>query len=59
MKLAIRIFALTVVVAGVTAAATTAKSSVVVPSHQSASAAFPVAQCGPHLPGCVVSPSGN
>jgi len=42
MKLAVRILAISVVVVGVAAAATTSKTISVVPSHQVASAAFPV-----------------
>jgi hypothetical protein len=50
MKLAIRIFALSVVVAGVTAAAITPKTStVVLPSHQSATASMPSPCCGGHM----------
>jgi len=41
MKLAVRILALSVVVVGITAAATTSKTASFVPSHQVASAAFP------------------
>lgn len=55
MKLAIRIFALFAVVAGVAAAATTPKTASAVPSHQSASASFPIAACGPGVPTCVAS----
>jgi hypothetical protein len=52
MKLAIRIFALFVVVAGAAAATTTNSSTFV--SHQSATAAFPNPGCG--LPGAPVCP---
>jgi hypothetical protein len=57
MKLAIRIFALSVVVAGAAAAATTPKSAPALPSHQSATASFPPWGCGGHL--CSVSPAGQ
>lgn len=48
MKLAIRIFALFVVVAGAAAASTS--KTVAIPSHQSATAGFPNPSCGPYLP---------
>jgi hypothetical protein len=48
MKLAIRIFALTVVVAGAAAAATTPRTTPIV-SHQSATATLPVPGCDPFL----------
>jgi hypothetical protein len=46
MKLAIRIFALTLVVAGAAAAATTPKSVSTIVSHQSATDNLPVPSCG-------------
>ncbi|MGB9409013.1 MAG: hypothetical protein WCA89_15870 [Terracidiphilus sp.] len=49
MKLAIRIFTLSVVVAGVAAAAVTPKTAPAIPSHQSASASFPAPGCGPYM----------
>jgi hypothetical protein len=49
MKLAIRIFALSVVVAGAAAAATTPRSAPAIPSHQSASASLPIPECGPYI----------
>lgn len=49
MKLAIRIFALTIVVAGAAAAATTPKTAPAIASHQSATASFPVPGCGPYI----------
>ena len=52
MKLAIRIFALLVVVAGGAAAAVTPKNAPLVPSHQAATAGFPIATCGPGIPTC-------
>ena len=49
MKLAIRIFAFAVVVAGVTAAATSPKAAVTIASHQSATASLPAPACGPGM----------
>lgn len=49
MKLVIRIFALTVVVAGAAAAATTPSHKPVLASHQAANSAMPVPMCGPGL----------
>jgi hypothetical protein len=58
MKLAIRIFVLSIVVAGGAAAAITPKTAPGLPSHQSASASVPAPACGPGMPGgCLVSPS--
>jgi hypothetical protein len=57
MKLAIRIFALTIVVAGAAAAATTPKTTPPVASHQSATARFPTPACGPYI--CPAKPDGN
>ena len=48
MKLAVRIFALSVVVAGAAAASFSSASTKVLPSHQSATAANPVPTCGPY-----------
>jgi hypothetical protein len=60
MKLAIRIFVLSIVVAGGAAAAVTPKTAPAFPSHQSASATVPLPQCGPGQPGgCLVSPSSS
>jgi hypothetical protein len=60
MKLAIRIFALSVVFAGVAAAATVSSSTPhVIASHQAATADMPVPQCGPGIPGCPPPPGGN
>jgi hypothetical protein len=56
MKLAIRIFALLVVVAGGAAAALTPKTAPILPSHQSATAGFPIATCGPGIPTCPQTP---
>ena len=58
MKLAIRIFTLSVVVAGVAAAAVTPKTAPAIASHQSASASMPTPGCGPYI--CPANPgSGN
>lgn len=52
MKTAIRIFALSVVLAGAAAAAVSPSSSQQFASHQSAAAANPIPLCAPGLPGC-------
>lgn len=52
MKLAIRIFALTVVLAGAAAASVSSSSSHAVPSHQAVSAALPGPVCTPGMPTC-------
>jgi hypothetical protein len=52
MKLAIRIFAFTVVIAGAAAASVSSSTTHAVASHQSATSALPVPQCGPHVPTC-------
>ncbi len=54
MKLAIRIFALSVVVAGAAAASVTSASTKTLPSHQSATASMPNPYCGPHM--CTAQP---
>jgi len=60
MKLAVRIFALSVVVAGVAAAATTPRNTLSLSSHQSATERMPSPACGPGMPGgCVVNPSSG
>ncbi len=56
MKLAVRIFALSVVIAGAAAASLSSTSTHAIRSHQSATATLPVPTCGPHMPGC---PSGS
>ncbi len=58
MKFAIRIFALSIVVAGGAAAAITPKTAPALPSHQSSSATMPIPQCGPGMP-CAVEPVGK
>jgi len=55
MKLAIRIFALSLVVVGAAAAAVTPKTTPAIPSHQSATASMPGAGSGPHI----CSPNSN
>jgi hypothetical protein len=58
MKFAIRIFALSLIVAGAAAAAVTPKTAPAVPSHQSATASLPAPGCGPYM--CAVNPGlGN
>jgi hypothetical protein len=57
MKLAVRILAMLIVVAGGAAAAITPKSAPVLPSHQGATAAFPIPGCGPGVPTCAVNPT--
>jgi len=52
MKLAVRIIALSVVVAGGAAAAITPKTAPTFQSHQSATASLPVPACVPGLPTC-------
>jgi hypothetical protein len=49
MKLALRIFALTVVIAGGAAAATTPKTAPPIQSHQSATASLPTPMCTPDI----------
>jgi len=52
MKLAIRLFALSIVLVGVAAASVSNSSVRILPSHQSATASNPVPLCAPGLPGC-------
>ena len=52
MKLAIRIFALSVVFAGVSAVSMSSTTPRNLVTHQSATAYFPVPSCAPGLPGC-------
>ena len=60
MKLTMRIFALLIVVAGVSAAATTPKAAPVIQSHQSATDNMPGPPlCGPHMPCPVDNPGGG
>ncbi|MGA2672411.1 MAG: hypothetical protein ABSE99_04205 [Terracidiphilus sp.] len=57
MKLAVRIFAFSIVLVGAAAAAVTPKTTTVVASHQSATATLPVPGCGPHI--CPANPPNN
>jgi hypothetical protein len=52
MKLAIRIFALSVVVAGAAAASLSSSTTQPIASHQSATTSNPVPVCWPGTPGC-------
>jgi hypothetical protein len=52
MKLAIRIFALSVVFVGVAAASVSNSSAHLLPSHLSATAGEPMPPCAPGLWGC-------
>lgn len=52
MKLVIRIFALSVVVAGIAAAGFSPKSAPALSSHLSATGSMPIPTCGPRMPGC-------
>jgi hypothetical protein len=52
MKLAIRIFALTLVLAGAAAASVSSSTTRPFASHQSATASNPVPLCAPGLPTC-------
>ncbi len=59
MKLAVRIFALSVVIAGAAAASVTSSNTKVVRSHQAATETLPVPACGPYVPTCPSQPSGQ
>jgi len=52
MKTAIRILALSVVLAGAAAASVAPSSSRLIASHQAANASNPIPLCAPGLPGC-------
>lgn len=52
MKLAIRIFALSVVLAGVAAASVSSSATHAIPSSQAATAKMPIPLCAPGLPTC-------
>ena len=56
MKLAIRIFGLTVVLAGA-AAASVSSSSHMTPSRQAVAAGMPGSVCGPGIPTCPQNPT--
>ena len=56
MKLAVRVFALMIVIAGFAAASLSSASTKTVVSHQSATASFPVpGSCAPDIPTCAIS----
>ena len=60
MKLALRIFAFTVVLAGAAAASVSSYAPRIAPSHQAVSASMPGPVCGPNIPTCQpVPPSGR
>jgi len=59
MKLAIRLFAVSLVLSAAAAAAVAPKNAPVFPSHQSATASNPIPECGPHVPTCPATPTGN
>jgi flagellar basal body-associated protein FliL len=59
MKLAVRIFALSVVIAGAAAASLSSSTTHAVRSHQSATDTLPVPMCGPHIPTCPAQPGSN
>jgi len=59
MKLAIRTFALCVVLTGAAAASMSSATTHAVASHQSATSALPVPLCGPWVPCPPDPPSGN
>jgi hypothetical protein len=52
MKLAIRAFALFVVLAGAAAASLSSSAPSVIPSHQATMASLPIPACGPGVPDC-------
>jgi hypothetical protein len=52
MKLVVRIFALSVVIAGAAAASVSSSTTHAVRSHQAATETLPVPACGPYVPTC-------
>ena len=52
MKLAVRIFALSVVIAGAAAASVSSSTTSAVVSHQAVTKAMPIPACGPYVPTC-------
>jgi len=52
MKLVVRIFALSVVIAGAAAASMSSSSSRPTGHHMAATETLPVPTCGPRMPGC-------
>jgi len=59
MKLAIRVLALSVVVAGFAAASLSSASTKTIVSHQAATASFPIPGCVPGLPTCPQPTTGG
>lgn len=59
MKLAIRIFAAVVVLAGAAVITVPSSSSRVMPSSQAVSAAMPGPNCGPGVPTCTPKPTSS
>jgi hypothetical protein len=59
MKLVVRIFALSLVIAGAAAASVSSTSSHPFRSHQSATETLPLPTCGPHMPGCQTGSNGQ
>jgi len=59
MKLAIRVFALSVIVVGGVAATLSPRTQRHIASHQSATESLPVPQCVPGLPTCPKADSGQ
>lgn len=61
MKLFLRIFAVLVVIAGLSAASVSSKASAITPSHLSVTGSMskammvPYPVCGGHLPGCSIN----
>ena len=58
MKLVVRVFALSVVIAGAAAASVSSSPSHATRHHMSATETLPVPTCGPRIPGCSGS-NGN
>jgi hypothetical protein len=52
MKLVVRIFALSVVIAGAAAASVSSSSTHSFRNHLSATETLPTPTCGPRMPGC-------
>jgi hypothetical protein len=59
MKLAVRIFALSVVFTGVAAASISSSTTHVIGSRLSATASLPIPQCGPNMPLCPPASGGG
>ena len=56
MKLAVRILALSVVVAGAAAATLSSSTTPAMASSQAVSAKLPIPACGPNVPNCPTQP---